>query len=161
MFKDKTAKKRVSSNKDISTLDAMHNKIITNYSNKIIEEKKNIDKIKELENKYNYINQLIINYNNEGSNINNDKQVYYNDLWNSNICIREEIIKIKENLKDIKNFNEIEYYESTSYILFNYYDMIEKQSTIQLPPITKLKSVKFKNKSIIDSFNLIINGVEF
>lgn len=157
MFKDKTAKKRVSSNKDISTLDAMHNKIITNYSNKIIEEKKNIDKIKELENKYNYINQLIINYNNESSNINNDKQVYYNDLWNSNIDIREEIIKIKDNLKDIKNFNEIEYYESTSYILFNYYDMIEKQATIQPPPINKLKSVKFKNKSIIDSFNLIIN----
>ncbi len=36
MFKDKTAKKRVSSNRDISTLDAMHNNIINNYSNKII-----------------------------------------------------------------------------------------------------------------------------
>ena len=159
MFKDKTAKKRVKSNKDISTLDAMHNKIITNYSNKIIEEKENNNKIKELENNYNYINSLIINYNNESSNINNDdKGKYYNDLWNSNIRIKEQIIKIKEDLKDIKNFNEIEYYENTSYILFNYYDMIEKQGTIQQnTPVNKLKSVKFKNKSIIESFNLIVD----
>ena len=41
MFKDKTAKKRVYVNKEISTLDAMHNKIINTYSNKIIEEKIN------------------------------------------------------------------------------------------------------------------------
>jgi len=159
MFKDKTAKKRVKSNKDISTLDAMHNKIITNYSNKIIEEKENNNKIKELENNYNYINSLIINYNNESSNINNDdKGKYYNDLWNSNIRIKEQIIKIKEDLKDIKNFNEIEYYENTSYILFNYYDMIEKQGTIQQnTSVNKLKSVKFKNKSIIESFNLIVD----
>ncbi len=164
MFKDKTAKKRVSSNRDISTLDAMHNKIINNYSNKIIEEKKNIEKIKELENTYNYLNTLIINYNNEGSNLNlngfgnnMNPDSYYNNLWNSNIKIKEEIIKIKEDLKDIKSFNEIEYYEKTSYILFNYYDMIEKQATNQIINPTKLKSVKFKNKSIIESFNLNID----
>ncbi len=162
MFKDKTAKKRVTSNKDISTLDAMHNKIINNYSNKIIAEKKNLEKIKELENTYNYINGLIINYNNDGNdlNINNQNNNYnYNDLWTSNIKIKEEIIKIKEELKDIKNFNEIEYYEKTSYILFNYYDMIEKQTTNQINnPPTKIKSVKFKNKSIIDSFKLNIEN---
>ena len=49
MFKDKTAKKRVYNNKEISTLDAMHNKIINLYSNKIIEEKNNLNKIKDLE----------------------------------------------------------------------------------------------------------------
>jgi len=148
MFKDKTAKKRVYDNKELSTLDAMHNKIITNYSNKIIEEKNNINKIKELENNYNNINNLIIDYNNKGT-VNDN---YYNDLWNSNIRIKEDIIKIKDNLKDIKNFNEIEYYENTSYILFNYYDIIEKQSTNNIK-----NNNKFKNKSIIDSFNLQIN----
>ena len=156
MFKDKTAKKRVSSTKDISTLDAMHNKIITNYSNKILEEKKNIEKIKDLETTYNWINSQIINYNKEG--ISNEN--YYNELWNSNIRIKEDIIKIKDKLKDIKDFNEIEYYEKTSYILFNYYDMIEKQSTNQITNPIKLKSVKFKNKSIIESFNLIVDKDE-
>ena len=60
MFKDKTAKKRVYVNKEISTLDAMHNKIINTYSNKIIEEKINLDKIKNLESNYNYINDFRI-----------------------------------------------------------------------------------------------------
>lgn len=107
---------------------------------------------------------MIINYNNEGSNLNlngfgnnMNPDSYYNNLWNSNIKIKEEIIKIKEDLKDIKSFNEIEYYEKTSYILFNYYDMIEKQATNQIINPTKLKSVKFKNKSIIESFNLNID----
>jgi len=47
--------------------------------------------------------------------------------------------------EEVENNNEIEYYEKTSYILFNYYDMIEKQSNI--------KTYKYKNKSIIDLFN--------
>jgi len=152
MFKDKTAKKRVTTNKDLLTLDAMHNKIITNYSNKILEEKKNIEKIRELENIYNNLNNIIVNYNYDGCNLSfdnfNNSNNYYNELWNSNIKIKEEIIKIKEQLNDIKNFNEIEYYEKTSYILFNYYDMIEKQSN------NSIKNNKFKNKSIIESFNL-------
>ena len=162
MFKDKTAKKRVTTNKDLLTLDAMHNKIITNYSNKILEEKKNIEKIRELENIYNNLNNIIVNYNYDGCNLSfdnfNNSNNYYNELWNSNIKIKEEIIKIKEQLNDIKNFNEIEYYEKTSYILFNYYDMIDNQTTNQVSNNSKLKSVKFKNKSIIESFNLIIDN---
>lgn len=151
MFKDKTAKKRIHTNKELSTLDAMHNKIINLYSSKNTEEKNNINKIKNLENIANLLNSQIINYNNDGLANEN----YYNELWNSNIKIKEEIIKIKEELKDIKNFNEIEYYENTSYILFNYYDMIEKQSNNN-----SIKNVKFKNKSIIESFNLQINKDE-
>jgi len=149
MFKDKTAKKRVCANKDISTLDAMHNKIINTYSDKIIEEKKNLEKLKELENNYNFLNSLIINYNNDG--IINDN--YYNELWNSNIKIKENIISIKDELKDIRSYNEIEYYEKTSYILFNYYDMIEKQTN----NTNNIKKIKYKNKSIIESFNLNID----
>jgi hypothetical protein len=147
MFKDKTSKKRVYTNKDISTLDAMHTKIINNYSTKIMEDKDNLNKIKTLENTYNHIHNLIIKYNNDG--LTND--IHYNELWNSNIKIKENIIKIKEELKNINNTNEIEYYENTSYILFNYYDMLEKQSN------NSIKNIKYKNKSIIDSFNLAIN----
>jgi len=77
---------------------------------------------------------------------------YYNALWSSNIKIREEIIKINEQIKNINNSNEIEYYENTSYILFNYYDMIEKQSNNT--NINNNNNIKYKNKSIIESFNL-------
>jgi len=148
MFKDKSSKKRIYNNKEISTLDAMHNKIINNYSMKIIEEQNNLEKIKELENINNNINDTIIKYNNEGLTNEN----YYNELWSSNIKIREEIIKIKEQIKNINNSNEIEYYENTSYILFNYYDMIEKQSNNT--NTNSNNNIKYKNKSIIESFNL-------
>ena len=146
MFKDKTSKKRLHTNKDLSTLDAMHNKVINDYSLKIEEEKKNLKRIKELENISNDINKQIIHYNklkeiNEFDN-------YYNDLWSSNIKIKEEIIKLREDIKNLNNYNEIEYYENTSYILFNYYDMIDKQSNI------KTYKYKNKNKSIIDLFNI-------
>jgi len=151
MFKDKTSKKRIHNNKELSTLDAMHNKIINNYSDKIIQHKNNLNKIKELENTFDYVNNLIINYNNNG--IPNEN--YYNELWNSNIKIREDLIKIKKELKNINDIDEVEYYENTSYILFNYYDMIEKQSNNN-----SIKNIKFnsKNKSIIDSFNLSLNN---
>ena len=147
MFKDKSSKKRVYNNKEISTLDAMHNKIINNYSMKIVEEQNNLAKIKDLEIIQTNINDIIVKYNNEG--LTNDN--YYTELWSSNIKIREDIIKIKEQIKNINNSNEIEYYENTSYILFNYYDMIEKQSN------NSIKTVKYKNKSIIESFNLSLS----
>jgi hypothetical protein len=152
MFKDKTNKKRVCSNKDISTLDAMHNKIINNYSAKILEEQISKAKIKELEEINSNINYDIIKYNNSG--IIDDK--YYNELWNSNIRIKEDIIKLKDHIKIINNTNEIEYYENTSSILFNYYDMIDKQSYNNNSTIN---NIKFKNKSIIDSFNLNVNKI--
>jgi hypothetical protein len=150
MFKDKSSKKRVYNNKELSTLDAMHNKIINNYSMKIIEEQNNLVKIKELENIQNNINDVIIKYNNDGLTT----DFYYNELWTSNIKIREDIIKIKKQIKNINNSDEIEYYENTSYILFNYYDMIEKQSN------NSIKNIKYKNKSIIESFNLSLSSTE-
>jgi len=153
MFKDKTNKKRVYSNKEIATLDAMHNKIINNYSSKIIEEHTSKEKIRELEDINSNINLKIIKYNLH----NNNDDKYYNDLWTSNIKIREEIIKIKDQIKLINNTNEIEYYENTSYILFNYYDMIDKQSNHNNSLVSSINNIKYKNKSIIDSFNLNIN----
>jgi hypothetical protein len=143
MFKDKTSKKRIHYNKDLSTLDAMHNKVMNDYSLKIEQEKINLKKIKDLEEILSNINKQIINYNKSNEICEFDN--YYNDLWTSNIKIKEDIIKLKEDINKLKNNNEIEYYENTSYILFNYYDMIEKQSNI--------KTYKYKNKSIIDLFN--------
>jgi predicted RNA-binding Zn-ribbon protein involved in translation (DUF1610 family) len=148
MFKDKTSKKRfqnVDVTRDLSTLDAMHNKIISNYNKKIIDDQKYIEKINKLEINYKNINDEIIKYSN--NNIKNDE--IYSNLWNSNIQIREEIKAIHNEINNINYFDEIEYYENTSSILFNYYEMIEKQSLIS--------SNKYKTKSILDSFNINSN----
>lgn len=151
MFKDKTSKKRfqnVDINKDLSTLDAMHTKIINNYSKKIIDNKNYREKIINLENKYKNINNEIIKYNNE--NIKNDE--LYNNLWNSNIIIKEELKYIKDEINNINHFDEIEYYENTSDILFNYYEMLEKQSLINSNNCNC--NNKYKAKSILESFNI-------
>jgi predicted glutamine amidotransferase len=55
---------------------------------------------------------------------------YVNNLWTSNIVIRERIIELKNNIKELDSYNEVEYYKNTSYILFQYYDTVEKQSNI-------------------------------
>jgi len=145
MFKDKTSKKRfqnVDINRDLSTLDAMHNKIISNYNKKIIDNQNYVEKIDRLEKNYKNINDEITRYYN--SNIKNDE--LYSNLWNSNIQIKEELKNIQNEINNNNNFDEIEYYENTSSILFNYYEMIEKQSVVS--------SSKYKTKSILESFNI-------
>ena len=155
MFKDKTSKKRfqnVDITRDLSTLDAMHNKIINNYSKKIIDDKNYIDKINKLEITYKNINDEIIKYNYDNlknDNLRNDN--IYSNLWNSNILIKEELILLQNEINNINYFDEIEYYENTSSILFNYYEMLEKQSTT-----TNSSSNKYKNKSILESFNITL-----
>jgi hypothetical protein len=57
--------------------------------------------------------------------------ISYNDLWTSNIKLTEDIINVRNVLKDIDEFDEIEYYKKTSDILFSYYDMLERQSKIK------------------------------
>jgi ribosomal protein S27AE len=145
MFKDKTSKKRfqnVDITRDLSTLDAMHNKIISSYNKKIIDNNDYIDKINKLEINYKNINDEIIKLNN--NNIKNDD--LYSNLWNSNIKIKEELKLLNNEINNINHFDEIEYYENTSSILFNYYEMLEKQSSIS--------SNKYRCKSILESFNL-------
>jgi hypothetical protein len=149
MFKDKTSKKRVY-NKELSTLDAMHTKVINDYSIKINNDVNNRLRINELEDLYKQVNNLIIHYNKNNENDIN----YYNELWTSNIRIREDIIELRGQMKNVNNIDEIEYYENTCYILFNYYDMLEKQS-LTSPVYNPIKPapVKTKNKTIIDLFN--------
>jgi hypothetical protein len=121
----------------------MHNKIISNYNKKIIDNKNYTEKIDRLEKNYKSINDEITKYYN--SNIKNDE--LYSNLWNSNIQIKEELKNIQNEINNNNNFDEIEYYENTSSILFNYYEMIEKQSVTS--------SNKYKTKSILESFNLV------
>lgn len=155
MFKDKTSKKRfqnVDITRDLSTLDAMHNKIINNYSKKIIDDKNYIDKINNLEINYKNINDEIIKYNIDNlknDNLKNDN--IYSNLWNSNILIKEELKLLQNEINNINYFDEIEYYENTSSILFNYYEMLEKQSSAN-----SSSNNKYKNKSILESFNITL-----
>ena len=148
MFKEKTSKKRLhihDNNKDISTLDAMHNKIIKDYSDKLILKNNYNNDINDIISKKNLINEEILNlYKLDNRLLDN----HYDTLWSCNIKLQEDLLKINQNIKDLDNFNEIEYYEKTSDILFNYYDMLEKQSKID-------NKINFTNKTVLDALNTI------
>jgi hypothetical protein len=125
MFKEKSSKKKyISDNNEVFTLDAMHNNIIKKFevTNKDKENYKIL--LCDLENQSNLIMENI-----ETSKSIHDKE-YINILWTSNIIIREKIIELKNNIKELDSYNEVEYYKNTSYILFQYYDTVEKQSNI-------------------------------
>jgi hypothetical protein len=125
MFKEKSSKKKyISDNNEVFTLDAMHNNIIKKFelTNKDKENYKIL--LCDLELQSNLIMENIETFKNI-----QDKE-YINNLWTSNIIIREKIIELKNNIKELDSYNEIEYYKNTSYILFQYYDTVEKQSNI-------------------------------
>ena len=129
MFKEKSSKKKyISDNNEVFTLDAMHNNIIKKFelTNKDKEGYKIL--LQDLEAQSNLIMENI-----EARSIDKDKdkdKEYMNSLWTSNIIIREKIIELRNNIKELESYNEVEYYKNTSYILFQYYDTVEKQSNI-------------------------------
>ena len=125
MFKEKSSKKKyISDNNEVFTLDAMHNNIIKKF------ELTNKDK----ENYKILLGDLELQSNLIMANIETFRSLQdrecVNNLWTSNILIREKIIELKNNIKELEAYNEIEYYKNTSYILFQYYDTVEKQSNI-------------------------------
>lgn len=145
MFKEKSSKKKLNiDNKEISTLDAMHNKMIKNFEN--------VDKEKEaylaLLNNYNEINRIILNEMNYLKTL-QDREAM-NLLWSSNISIKEQILDIEGKLKDLENHDEIEYYKNTSDILFQYYNTVEKQASItsshNIPSLITSTSTKSSGK---------------
>lgn len=142
MFKEKTSKKRIhnlDNLKDHYTLDAIHINTIKKYSSKSDEKQLYIDKLNTIiENQDIIKNKLMITNNNH---------INYNLLWNSNIELKEDYIKLNNKIREINDFNEIEYYENTGNILFNYYDMIDKQTN----------NIS-NNKSIIDLFKVKDNN---
>jgi hypothetical protein len=152
MFKEKSSKKKLNiDNKEISTLDAMHNKMIKNFENIDKERDKYIQVLKN----YNDIHDTILNEMNHLKTL-QDKDTI-NKLWSSNIEIKELILEVEGKLKDFENHDEIEYYKNTSDILFQYYNTIEKQSSISphsintIPTLISTTSTKQSGKSKSDS----------
>jgi len=173
MFKEKSSKKKLNiDNNDTFTLDAMHNNMIKNFEN-IDKELQNQKELLELyESDSNYILNII-------ENELADKETL-NVLWTSNINLREKIIDVKNKINELNNFDEVEYYKNTSYILFQYYDTVDKQSeinnfsnnniiksSVDLPTlkqsrVLKSESKKKKNANIKATINVLdaLNNIE-
>ena len=124
MFKEKSSKKKIATDTNESyTLDAMHNNMIKKFENT----DKDLEYYNNLLKDYEYTSNII---DNQLKSENTDKDLK-TELWSSNIELRENIIDIKNKIKNLENnYDEIEYYKNTSYILFQYYDTVDKQSHI-------------------------------
>ena len=139
MFKEKSSKKKINTDtNETYTLDAMHNNMIKNFENT----DKELSYYNNLLNKYELSSNIIFNELNKETN-----KDTINILWSSNIDLREKIIDTKNKIKELNNnYDEIEYYKNTSYILFQYYDTVDKQSHI--------------NNALIGNNNIIKSSVD-
>ena len=135
MFKEKSSKKKINTNiNETYTLDAMHNNMIKKFENT----DKELSYYNNLLNEYKSSSNIIFNELNKET----DKELA-NILWSSNIDLREKIIDTKNKIKELNNnFDEIEYYKNTSYILFQYYDTVDKQSHINNAIVGKNNIIK-------------------
>jgi len=144
MFREKSSKKRIhviDNKKEISTLDALHIKAIETYNDVSVH-------LSHIESN---LDAFHLQYNN---NIQNIELASENavELCNCNIEIKNNIIKLKKEIYKIKDNDEIGYYEKTAFIMFDYYNMIENQSSVTVN--SENKSVYFeKNKILRELFN--------
>jgi chaperonin cofactor prefoldin/DNA-directed RNA polymerase subunit RPC12/RpoP len=170
MFKEKSSKKRIGggeSAKDVATLDARHQQVIQTLQEKqeqvaALEAEKS-----ELEERITLWKEKI----NELKAAGEYDTPNYNDAWANNIALQERVREIRDTLKDIHSFQEeIQYYEDTGYILFQYYDLLRKQAegvapltTTPLPPRNpttkgRKKHVPVSTRSILDAFGCNSNA---
>jgi len=119
-----------------TTLDAKH----TNYINDLSEEQTSLNG-KEI-----YLKDLQIKYN----KIDNNNHNLNSEQLENKLNIQFEIKSLQKEIENIKNKqNDINYLLNTGKILFQYYDTLNSESE----NINNNKSINNTNKSIVDYFN--------
>jgi len=161
MFKEKNTKKRIvvqEYSKEKSTLDARHQNMLQKMC---LREKTSSDlkvQKQEIHLQLNSLQLDILKYKNE---LNTECQTY-NDVWTSVIDLQDKLRNIDNEItSNDTNSDMVEYYEKTGNILFQYYDLLEKQdindtSCIIPPPVQVSKGRKKQHplptKTILDAF---------
>lgn len=166
MFKEKKSKKKQilvnKKNNNSSTLDEKHKHMISSIQKNITEK----EKLECTKNEYilqkQHWNSVIHDY--YSSNLKHTQE--YAQAWDCNLYYTD---KLKEITKKITNLNdekyEIEYYENTGSILFDYYELLNNQESnnnisianISLPvvqPKGRKKMLPIQQKSILEAFNI-------
>ena len=161
MFKEKNTKKRIvvqEYSKEKSTLDARHQNMLQKMSFREITISELKDKRVALNNELNILYQENAKYKQEE----NTECKTYNEMWERIIELRDSLRNIDNELAaDETNTDEIDYYEKTGNILFQYYELLEKQEVSELtsiipPPVRQIKGRKklppLPTRTILDAF---------
>jgi uncharacterized Zn finger protein (UPF0148 family) len=164
MFKEKSSKKRIvtsQNSKDASTLDAKHQNILTQISQRRAQLGVAIARKSELSCELNRCNEHIHAMKIDGK-IDTPE---YDSAWSSNIFIKEQLKLLDKTITELEqNRDEIEYYEDTANMLFQYYDLLENQvakansQTISLAPVRATKGRKkllpVSTRSILEALQI-------
>lgn len=170
MFKEKVSKKRQilndASKKDSSTLDEKHKQMILTIQDHLQDKQQLIALHRSYEEearRYKTEIQTLYQQNLQDTDA-------YTMAWDSNIYYLDQLRSIKrkiQNLSDEKK--EIEYYENTGSILFNYYELIHQQETTipttnalpsylltsqKVPAKGRKKMLPSNQKNILDAFKM-------
>jgi hypothetical protein len=148
MMKERCSKKRIhviDNVTEASTLDDIHINTIKKFKEKN-------ENINNLVNDIEKLKILNIDINdklsNDNLNINSSEK---KKLWYSNVLVKEDILNKTRELNELNESNEIDYYEKTGKILFNYYDILDKN--VHTNNISVNKNKKF---TILDALNIDI-----
>ena len=148
MMKERCSKKRIhviDNVTEASTLDDIHINTIKKFK----------EKNENINNLVNDIEKLkIINIDINDKLSNNDLNINSSEkkkLWYSNVLVKEDILNKTRELNELNESNEIDYYEKTGKILFNYYDILDKN--VHTNNISVNKNKKF---TILDALNIDI-----
>jgi uncharacterized Zn finger protein (UPF0148 family) len=172
MFKEKTSKKRSILNevhkKDSSTLDEKHKQMIQTIQDNIIHK----DTLSKRHNEY---QSKLLKWKQQIQDLYNEQKQdtpEYMIAWDSNLYYSDKLRTIKRELIILNDeTKEIEYYEKTGTILFNYYELITKQEsiinqgaqqatsgTVALPSVKhRKKQLPTNQKNILDAFHIYNN----
>lgn len=160
MFKEKSSKKRITVS-DNGTLDSRHQAMVAHLQKSINEKavlkKKEATCINDIEKWSNEINRL---HQTEKSDTPEYETAWENKL-NATNALRDIRAKLKKTLDEKK---ELEYYENTASILFDYYNLIENQEasicvTAEPPSIKTVRGRKKipppNQRTILEAFQML------
>lgn len=159
MFKEKTIRRKLNSTEP-TTLDARHQNMLTQL-NQGIEEKKRLEEEKfHCQEQILFWKSVIQELHRE-----NNLSEKYEEAWSSNLYYTDLLKSLEKEQKSILDeTKEIEYYENTASILFDYYNLLENETPAPVkvtePPIKggkgkKKTTLSPQQKSILEAFNLI------
>lgn len=163
MFKERSSKKRITTTDHAkeTTLDAKHQQVINQLQeqyNRLDEYIIQCDKLIEERTKwYADITRM------QSDNL--IDTIAYDIAWSSNLHLTDQIQDLENKIKQLRNYkDEIEYYENTADILFQYYELIENQetqpsNTKHLTPIRPTKGKKkflpVTSKTILEALQIV------
>lgn len=164
MFKEKSSKKRIITNKhakDSSTLDAKHQNMIsqlTEKHNALTNMRFDLQQAnQELERCRHYISEM-----KQADMVDTPE---YDAAWSKNIDIQERIASLQKDIINLEECrDEIQYYEDTAQILLQYYDLLDNQDAttksqqISLAPVRATKGRKkllpVSSRSILEALQI-------